>query len=86
MTCHNGYMIEELEFIEQLQNIKRLISVSPQKYTNIHVLKYIDILIDLHQKRVEQFEQHMEKEYAEMQAHRARSDKSEHKESKNKNH
>ena len=86
MTCHNGYMIEELEFIELLQNIKRLISVSPQKYTNIHVLKYIDILIDLHQKRVEQFEQHMEKEYAEMHAHSARSDKAEHKESKNKNH
>ena len=48
--------------------------------------KQIDILIDLHQKRVEQFEQHMEKEYAEMHAHSARSDKSEHKESKNKNH
>ena len=86
MTCHNGYMIEELEFIEQLQNIKRLISVSPQKYTNIHVLKYIDIFIDLHEKRVEQFEQHMEKEYAKMHAHSTRPNKSEHEESKNKNH
>tara|TARA_Y100001970_G_scaffold246195_1_gene313894 strand:- start:2417 stop:2611 length:195 start_codon:yes stop_codon:yes gene_type:complete len=52
-------MVEEIEFIEQLQNIKKLISVSPEKYANIHVMKYIDILIDVHTKRVEEFEQHM---------------------------
>ena len=52
-------MIEELEFIEQLENIKKLILVSPQKYANIHVVKYIDILLDLHHQRVIQYEKDM---------------------------
>ena len=63
LTCHNGTMIEELEFIEQLENIKNLILASPEKYTNIHVIKYIDILIDIHEKRFNTFQNDMEKEY-----------------------
>ena len=62
-TCHNGVMIEEIEFIEQLKNIKNLILASPEKYTNIHVIKYIDILIDIHEKRFDTFQNDMEKEY-----------------------
>jgi hypothetical protein len=56
-------MIEELEFIEQLENIKNLILASPEKYTNIHVIKYVDILIDIHEKRFDAFQNDMEKEY-----------------------
>ena len=75
-------MIEELEFIEQLENIKKLILVSPQKYANIHVVKYIDILLDLHHQRVRQYEKDMEQQYAQMYAPSARSHKSEHEKSK----
>jgi|TARA_B100000745_G_C20122927_1_gene384517 hypothetical protein len=56
-------MIEELEFIEQLENIKKLILTSPEKYTNIHVIKYVDILIDIHEKRFNEFQRDMEREY-----------------------
>ena len=56
-------MIEELEFIEQLENIKKLILASPEKYTNIHVIKYVDILIDIHEKRFSEFQRDMEREY-----------------------
>ena len=52
-------MIEELEFIEQLQ---------------------IDILIDIHNERVSQFERDMEEEHAQVYAFSSRHDKSEHKE------
>ena len=38
-------MIEELEFIEQLQNVKKLVAVSSKNHPNMHVLKYLDILI-----------------------------------------
>ena len=82
-------MIEELEFIEQLQNIKNLILVnsnirrkkaSPERHANIHVVKYIDILIDIHNERVSQFERDMEEEHAQVYAFSSRHDKSEHKE------
>jgi hypothetical protein len=56
-------MIEELEFIEQLENIKKLILASPEKHTNIHVKKYIDILINLHQNKFDRFERDMDIEY-----------------------
>ena len=36
-------MIEELEFIEQLQNVKKLVSVSSKNHPNQHVLRYLDI-------------------------------------------
>tara|TARA_Y100000768_G_scaffold141622_1_gene105551 strand:+ start:466 stop:678 length:213 start_codon:yes stop_codon:yes gene_type:complete len=65
MTCHNGVMIEELEFIEQLQNVKKLVAVSSKNHPNQHVLRYLDILIDIHKKRVNQFERDMEQEYLE---------------------
>ena len=73
-------MIEELEFIELLQNIKNLIKASPERYANIHVVKYIDILIDIHNERVLQFERDMEEEHAQVYAFSSRHDKSEHKE------
>ena len=50
MTCHNGVMIEELEFIEQLQNVKKLVTVSSKNHPNEHVLKYLDILINIHEE------------------------------------
>jgi len=65
MTCHNGVMIEELEFIEQLQNVRKLVAVSSKNHPNQHVLRYLDILIDIHKKRVNQFERDMEQEYLE---------------------
>ena len=58
-------MIEELEFIEQLQNVKKLVAVSSKNHPNQHVLRYLDILIDIHKKRVNQFERDMEQEYLE---------------------
>ena len=63
MTCHNGVMIEELEFIEQLQNVKKLVSVSSKNHPNQHVLRYLDILIDIHEKKFNQFQRDMEKEF-----------------------
>lgn len=65
MTCHNGVMIEELEFIEQLQNIKKLVAVSSKNHPNQHVLRYLDILIDIHEKKFNQFQRDMEQEYLE---------------------
>ena len=58
-------MIEELEFIEQLQNVKKLVAVSSKNHPNQHVLRYLDILIDIHKKRVNQYERDMELEYLE---------------------
>jgi len=58
-------MIEELEFIEQLQNVKKLVAVSSKNHPNQHVLRYLDILIDIHKKRVNQYERDMEQEYLE---------------------
>ena len=52
-------MIEELEFIEQLQNVKKLVVVSSKNHPNEHVLKYLDILIDIHTKRTQEFEKRM---------------------------
>ena len=63
MTCHNGVMIEELEFIEQLQNVKKLVVVSSKNHPNQHVLRYLDILIDIHEKKFNQFQRDMEKEF-----------------------
>ena len=63
MTCHNGVMIEELEFIEQLQNVKKLVAVSSKNHPNQHVLRYLDILIDIHEKKFNQFQRDMEKEF-----------------------
>ena len=56
-------MIDILEFIEQLKNIKELILASPERHINIHTIKYIDILINLHQKEIDRFERDMEVEY-----------------------
>ena len=47
-------MIEELEFIEHLGNIKKLMMASPYGRANKSVLKYVDILIDVHQKRFDE--------------------------------
>tara|TARA_B100000780_G_C20853675_1_gene339309 strand:- start:305 stop:529 length:225 start_codon:yes stop_codon:yes gene_type:complete len=49
-------MIENLEFIEQLKNIKELVLTSPYARSERHVLKYIDILINLRQKEFDEFE------------------------------
>ena len=65
MTCHNGVMIEELEFIEQLQNVKKLVAVSSKNHPNQHVLRYLDILIDIHEKRFNKYQRDMEREYLE---------------------
>ena len=56
-------MIEELEFIEQLQNVKKLVVVSSKNHPNEHVLKYLDILIDIHTKRTQEFEKRMWEEH-----------------------
>ena len=56
-------MIEELEFIEQLQNVRKLVAVSSKNHPNMHVLKYLDILIDIHEKRFNEFQRDMEREY-----------------------
>jgi len=62
-TCHNGYMIEELEFIEQLKNVKKLVAVSSKNHPNQHVLRYLDILIDIHEKRFNEYQRDMEREF-----------------------
>mgnify|MGYP001224478759 FL=1 len=56
-------MIEELEFIEQLQNVRKLVVVSSKNHPNEHVLKYLDILIDIHTKRTQEFEKRMWEEH-----------------------
>ena len=56
-------MIEELEFIEQLQNVKKLVAVSSKIHPNQHVLRYLDILIDIHEKRFMEFQEGMEREF-----------------------
>jgi len=63
MTCHNGVMIEELEFIEQLQNVKKLVTVSSKNHPNEHVLRYLDILIDIHEKKFSEYQRDMEREF-----------------------
>mgnify|MGYP003113104460 FL=1 len=50
-------MIDKLKYIEELKNIKELTLASP--YVNKHVVKYIDILINIHDKEVKQYEQDM---------------------------
>ena len=56
-------MIEKLEFIEQLQNVKKLVSVSSKNHPNQHVLRYLDILIDIHEKKFMEFQEGMEREF-----------------------
>ena len=56
-------MIEELEFIEQLQNVKKLVAVSSKNHPNHHVLRYLDILIDIHEKRFNEYQRDMEREF-----------------------
>ena len=56
-------MIEELEFIEHLGNIKKLMMASPYGRANKTVLKYVDILIDIHQKRFDEYEKNMFEEH-----------------------
>ena len=56
-------MIEELEFIEQLQNVKKLVAVSSKNHPNMHVFKYLDILIDIHEKKFGEYQQNMEREF-----------------------
>ena len=58
-------MIEELEFIEQLQNIKKLVTVSSKNHPNEHVLRYLDILIGIHKEKFNQFQRDMEREFLE---------------------
>ena len=62
-TCHNSVMIEELEFIEQLQNVKKLVAVSSKNHPNQHVLRYLDILIDIHEKRFSEYQRDVEREF-----------------------
>ncbi len=56
-------MIDILEFIEQLKDIRGLVKASSEECTNKYVLKYIDTLIDLHQKKIDRFEKDMREEY-----------------------
>ena len=56
-------MIEELEFIEQLQNVKKLVTVSSKNHPNEHVLRYLDILIDIHEKKFSEYQRDMEQEF-----------------------
>jgi len=58
-------MIEELEFIEQLQNVKKLVTVSSKNHPNEHVLRYLDILIDIHEKKFSEYQRDMEQEFLE---------------------
>ena len=58
-------MIEELEFIEQLQNVKKLVTVSSKNHPNEHVLRYLDILIDIHEEKFYQFQRDIEREFLE---------------------
>jgi len=62
-TFHYGVRIEELEFIEQLQNVKKLVAVSSKNHPNQHVLRYLDILIDIHEKRFNEYQRDMEREF-----------------------
>jgi len=55
-------MIEELEFVEHLSNIKKLMMASPYGRANKTVLRYVDILTDIHQKRFDEYEKNMEAE------------------------
>tara|TARA_B100000287_G_scaffold328111_1_gene312588 strand:- start:1364 stop:1591 length:228 start_codon:yes stop_codon:yes gene_type:complete len=72
-------MTEIFEFIEQLKNIKKLVLASPERFTNIHVIKYIDILINLQQEKIDRYEKDMLEEYnAKMYASGTRSIKSKH--------
>ena len=56
-------MIEELEFIEQLQNVKKLVAVSSKNHPNQHVLRYLDILIDIHETRFSEYQIDIEREF-----------------------
>ena len=56
-------MIEELAFIEQLQNVKKLVAVSSKNHPNQHVLRYLDILIDIHEMRFNEYQRDMEREF-----------------------
>jgi len=56
-------MIEELEFIEQLKNVKKLVAVSSKNHPNQHVLRYLDILIDIHEKKFSEYQRDMEREF-----------------------
>ena len=58
-------MIEELEFIEQLQNVRKLVVVSSKNHPNEHVLRYLDILINIHEEKFNQFQRDMEREFLE---------------------
>jgi len=70
-------MIDNLKYIEELKNIKELTLTSP--YVNKHVVKYIDILINIYDKKVKQYEQDMwEESNAKKYACSERVDKSKH--------
>ena len=56
-------MIEELEFIEQLQNVRKLVAVSSKNHPNMHVMKYLDILIDIHEKKFSEYQRDIEREF-----------------------
>jgi|TARA_B100001996_G_scaffold373012_1_gene350033 hypothetical protein len=57
-------MTEVIQFIEYLENIKKMILASHKEWrANIHVLKYIDILIELQNDKIRQFEKDMWEEY-----------------------
>ena len=69
---------DRLKFIEELNNVKELTLASP--YVNKHVVKYIDILINIHDKEVKQYEQDMwEESNAKKYACSERTDKSQYK-------
>jgi hypothetical protein len=56
-------MQDKLEFIEHLDNIKKLMMASPYGRANKTVLSYVDILIDIHQKRFDELEKSMLEEH-----------------------
>jgi hypothetical protein len=56
-------MQDKLEFIEHLGNIKKLMMASPYGRANKTVLSYVDILIDIHQKRFDELEKSMLEEH-----------------------
>jgi hypothetical protein len=56
-------MQDKLEFIEHLGNIKKLMMASPYGRANKTVLRYVDILIDIHQKRFDELEKSMLEEH-----------------------
>jgi len=39
------------------------VAVSSKNHPNQHVLRYLDILIDIHEKKFNQFQRDMEKEF-----------------------